>query len=65
MTTRLRGQHFSPALADVNSIEELLNYGAHVIIYQKLERTAPGEEVVGSIPAVAARGSLLVGSVSV
>ena len=31
---------------------------------QSVERTTPGEEVPGSIPAVAAR-SLLVGSVSV
>ena len=33
-------------------------------VAQPVERATPGEEVVGSIPAVAAR-SLLVGSVSV
>ena len=33
-------------------------------VAQSVKRTAPGEEVPGSIPAVAAR-SLLVGSVSV
>ena len=33
-------------------------------VAQSVERTTPGEEVPGSIPAVAA-GSLLVGSVSV
>ena len=33
-------------------------------VAQSLERATPGEDVVGSIPAVAAR-SLLVGSVSV
>ena len=35
-----------------------------VAVAQSVERTTPGEEVVGSIPTVAAR-SLLVGSVSV
>ena len=33
-------------------------------VAQSVERATPGEEVLGSIPAVAAR-SLLVGSVSV
>ena len=33
-------------------------------VAQSVERATPGEEVTGSIPAVAA-GSLLVGSVSV
>ena len=35
-----------------------------VAVAQSVERATPGEEVPGSIPAVAAR-SLLVGSVSV
>ena len=38
--------------------------GAGGTVAQSVERATPGEEVPGSIPAVAAR-SLLVGSVSV
>ena len=38
--------------------------GGEGSVAQSVERAAPGEEVLGSIPAVAAR-SLLIGSVSV
>ena len=38
--------------------------GGGGLVAQSVERTTPGEEVLGSIPAVAA-SSLLVGSVSV
>ena len=38
--------------------------GGAGVVAQSLERATPGEEIMGSIPPVAAR-SLLVGSVSV
>ena len=44
--------------------EDALNWGGGGAVAQSVERATPGEEVPGSIPAVAAR-SLLVGSVSV
>ena len=42
----------------------LLHVGSGGAVAQSVERVTPGEEVPGSIPAVAAR-SLLVGSASV
>ena len=52
-----------PAIKNINSCTgHPLNKGGTVA--QLVERATPGQEVLGSIPAVAAR-SLLVGSVSV
>ena len=63
----------SPSVSDSLPAMNLLCFNEHTHIYfnamggavaQSVERATPGEEVPGSIPAVAAR-SLLVGSVSV
>ena len=51
----------SPSYTPFVSLPLLRSEGA---VAQSIERATPGEEVLGSIPAVAAR-SLLVGSVSV
>ena len=48
----------------INSVKLMSLRFVSVAVAQSVERATPGEEVLGSIPAVAAR-SLLVGSVSV
>ena len=61
--------YHKPILMDfffLNNVSNNFQYyrGTGGAVAQSVERATPGEEVLGSIPAVAAR-SLLVGSVSV